>query len=218
LIRLHHLNNSRSQRILWLLEELGAPYELVVHQRDPDTLRAPDALRAVHPLGRSPVITDGALTMAESGAIIDYIIRRYGGGRLAPPTDTMAYDQYIEWLHYAEGSAFFAIAARFLAGWFHATNPEFDAVVMHQIDDQMRYVEGRLEGRDFLVGNDLTGADIQNNFIFEFAAARGSLGDYPNIRNYMKRMQARAAYRRAIEIGGPYELDKLFRSDTAEPA
>ena len=204
MLTVHHLNNSRSQRILWLLEELGTPYEIVKYQRMEGLPLAPPELKQVHPLGKSPVITDGGKTIAESGAIVEYIIDRYGGGRMKPPAGSDDYWKYVEWMHYAEGSAMLplllALFAGFLGDGAALLRPRIDS----EIANNLSYIEQWLEGREFFAGNSLTGADIQMLFVLEAAGAR--LEPYPNAVKYRDRMHARPAYKRGIERGGPYQL------------
>jgi glutathione S-transferase len=204
MLQVHHLNNSRSQRILWLLEELEHPYEIVKYQRLKPVPMAPPELKKVHPLGKSPVITDEGKTIAESGAIVEYIIDHYGKGRLKPARDTEDYWKYIEWLHYAEGSAalpfMLAIYSGFLGDAAAPLRPRIDS----EVANHLSYLQEGLGGRAFFVGNDLTGADIQLQFILE--VARDRLLPYPGLVEYRKRMQARPAYVRAIEKGGEYAL------------
>jgi len=208
MITVHHLNNSRSDRVLWLLEELGVPYEIKHYQRDPTTNFAPPELKAVHPLGKSPVITDGDRTVAESGAIVDYVIRRHGKGRLQPDPASALYDEYVHWLHYAEGSATLPLLLLLYTTMMGGgTTPE---PLQHRIDDELAnhlgYLDRALAGRQFIVGDTLTGADIQVTFVGEMAKLLGRLGDCPNLDAYVARMHARPAYRRAIERGGPSML------------
>jgi glutathione S-transferase len=204
MLTVHHLNNSRSQRILWLLEELGTPYEIVKYQRMEGLPLAPPELKQAHPLGKSPVITDAEKTIAESGAIVEYIIDTYGNGRMKPARGTDEYWKYIEWMHYAEGSAMLplllALYSSFLGDGAAPLRPRIDA----EIANNLSYIEGALEGREFFVGKDLTGADIQMLFILEAAGDR--LRPYPTSAAYRDRMHARPAYRRGIEKGGPYQL------------
>ncbi len=204
MLTVHHLNNSRSQRILWLLEELGTPYEIVKYQRMEGLPLAPPELKQVHPLGKSPVITDGGKTIAESGAIVEYIIDTYGKGRLKPKHGTDDYWKYVEWLHYAEGSAMLpllmALYSGFLGDGAAMLKPRIDS----EIASNLSYIEAGLQGRQFFVGNDLTGADVQMLFVLEAAGAR--LEPYPAAVAYRDRMHARPAYRRGIEKGGPYQL------------
>ena len=204
MLKVHHLNNSRSQRILWLLEELGQPYEIVHYTRMSPIPLAPPELKAVHPLGKSPVITDGDRTIAESGAIVEYLIDTYGGGKLKPATGSGDYWSYIEWLHYAEGSAMLPLLLALYTGMLGEAGAALKPRVDSEIDNNLSYMENALGGRDFFVGGELTGADIQLLFVLEAAGAR--LEPYPNLVKYRARMQDRPAYRRGIEKGGPYAL------------
>jgi len=222
MITLHHLNNSRSQRILWLLEELGVPYEITRYQRDPKTMLAPPELRQIHPLGKSPVITDGELTVAESGAIIEYLADRYGAGNaLCPAHGTAERRQCNYWLHYAEGSAMPPLLMKLVFNRVrHAPAPFFvkpiakgiaDKVETSFINPQLKlhldYLESQLGTRDWFVGDTLTIADIQLSFPLEAFAARGGLGaNYPNLSNFLDRIHARPAYQRALQQGGEYKL------------
>jgi glutathione S-transferase len=221
MILVHHLNNSRSQRVLWLLEELSQEYEIKRYQRDPQTMLAPPSLREVHALGKSPVITDGALTLAESGAIIEYLVERYSGGRLAPGPGTPERLRYTYWLHYAEGSAmpplllklvfdriekapmpfFVRPIARAIAGRAKAS------LIEPQIARQLSYLEAELGRSTWFAGNEFTAADIQMSFPLEAAAARAGLdASRPRLMSFLERIHARPAYQRALERGGTYEL------------
>jgi glutathione S-transferase len=200
----HHLNDSRSQRILWLLEELEAPYEIKFYQRDAVTRLAPPELKAINQLGKSPVITDGDLTVIESGAIIDYIQRTYGGGRLAPAQGTRDYEAYNQWLHYAEGSAMLPLMLALYVGRLGEAGAPLQPRIESETANHLGYVEASLAGRDWLVGNDITAADVQMSFVGEIAKSRGA--GYPNITAWVDRFQARPAYREALEKGGPYNL------------
>ncbi|TAJ68426.1 MAG: glutathione S-transferase family protein [Phenylobacterium sp.] len=202
----HHLNDSRSQRILWLLEELGAPYEIKFYQRDATTRLAPPELVAVHPLGKSPVVTDGGQTIIESGAIIDYIVRKYGGGRLAPAIGTDAYEAYNQWMHYAEGSAMLPLMLFMYVGRLGEAGAPLHPRIESEIANHLGYVEKSLAGRDWLLGSDLTAADIQMSFVGEVTGAFGRYDKYPNIKGWVDRFQARPAYRAALEKGGPYNM------------
>lgn len=206
MIVVHHLNESRSQRILWLLEELGLPYEIVFHQRDAETRLAPPELIAVHPLGKSPVITDGDRVVHESGAIIDYIIRRHANGRLAPPADSAAYDVYQQWLHYAEGSAMLPLMLFMYVMRLGEAGAPLHPRIESEIANHMSYVEGALEGRPFLLGESLSGADIQMSFVPEVLKAFGKLAAYPNMAAWIERLHARPAWKAALDKGGPYAL------------
>ena len=206
MIVVHHLNDSRSQRILWLLEELGAPYEIKNYQRDATTRLAPPELVAVHPLGKSPVISDGAHTINESGAIIDYIIRHEGKGRLAPKPDTDDYETYLQWLHYAEGSAMLPLMLNMYVARLGEAGAPLQPRIASEMANHLGYVDGALAGREWLVGSDITGADIQMSFVGEVTRAFGQTDKYPNIKAWVERFQARPAYLRALEKGGPYNL------------
>jgi len=206
MLTLHHLNDSRSQRILWLLEELGTPYDIKRYQRDATTRLAPPELTAVHPLGKSPVITDGEIRIAESGAIVDYIIRRHGKGEMMPPPGTADYEAYNEWLHYSEGSAMLPLMLNLYVGRLK----EAGAPLHPRIDDEMAnhlgYIDGALKGREFFVGSSLSGADIQMSFVAEMAKVFDKLGPYPSLAAWLARMHARPAFQRSVEKGGAYRF------------
>jgi glutathione S-transferase len=202
----HHLNDSRSQRILWLLEELGAPYEIKRYQRDATTRLAPPELEAIHPLGKSPVITDDGRVVHESGAIIDYIIRRHGGGRLAPALGSEAYETYNQWLHYAEGSAMLPLMLLLYAGRLGDAAEPLTPRIESELANHLGYIDRSLTGRDWLAGDSLTGADINLSFVGEVAGVYGRFPVYPAIQAWVERFQARPAYKRALEKGGAYSF------------
>lgn len=204
----HHLNESRSQRVLWLLEELGLPYEIALHQRDTTTRLAPPELKAIHPLGKSPVITDNGVAVHETGAIIDYVIRRLGGGRLQPDPSTAAYDVYQQWLHYAEGSAMLPHMLNMYVGRLGEAGAPLHPRIASEIANHDGYVDGYLKGRAFFVGDSLTGADIAMSFVGEVARAQKKLEAYPSFNAWLDRMHARPAWQRALERGGPYTLGR----------
>jgi glutathione S-transferase len=220
MITVHHLNNSRSQRILWLLEELGCEYQIRKYQRDPKTLLAPAELRRVHPLGKSPVITDGGQTIAESGAIIEYLVDTYGNGRLRPPAGTPERRRYTYWLHYAEGSAMTPLLLKLIFSRLpRGPMPFFIRPVVRAvanraqetyIDPQLKahadYWENELGKSRWFAGDEFTAADIQMSFPLEGAAVRagGQLGD--KTRAFLGRIHERPAYQRALEKGGDFEL------------
>lgn len=206
MILVHHLNDSRSQRILWLLEELGAPYEIRNYQRDAQTRLAPPELKAVHPLGKSPVITDGEMTIHESGAIIDYLIRRHGAGKMQPPAGSADHETYLQWLHYAEGSAMLPLMLLMYVMRLGEAGAPLQPRIEGEIDNHLSYLEQSLNGRDYLMGQALTGADIQMSFVGEVGRAFGKLPNYPNATAWLDRLHARPAYKAAIERGGPYGL------------
>ncbi len=208
MITVHHLDESRSQRILWLLEELGADYEIKAYARDATTRLAPDELRAIHPLGKSPVITDGAMTVHESGAIIDYLIRRHGAGRLQPQMGGADYETYLQWLHYAEGSAMLPLMLQMYVMRLGEAGGPLHGRIASEIDNHMSYLDQALAGRDYLMGQALTGADIQMSFVGEVARAFGLLPKYPNAEAWLDRLHARPAYQAAIARGGPYALGR----------
>ena len=206
MIVVHHLNNSRSQRILWLLEELGAPYEIKAYQRDAITNLAPPELTAAHPLGKSPVINDGALTLHESGAIVDYLVRRYGGGRLSPAPDTAEHELYLQWLHYAEGSAMLPLMLHLYVMRLGEAGAPLKARIDSEIDNHLGFIDSALEGRDFLMGDTFTGADVQLSFVGEVGRAFGRLARYQNIAAWVERLHERPAFKTALEKGGPYSM------------
>ena len=221
MLTLHHLNNSRSQRVLWLLEELGVPYEIKHYQRGPDML-APKELRAVHPLGKSPVITDGSNTVAESGAIIEYIVEIYGNGRLIPPPKTAERLRYTYWLHYAEGSAMLPLLLKLIFSMLPRRAPVLMRPVMKavskqlvtgladpRIKQQIDYWEAELGKSEWFCGSEFTAADVQMSFPLEAAAARGGLDSrYPKCTAFLERIHARPAYHRALVRGGPYAIGR----------
>jgi len=220
MITVHHLNNSRSQRILWLLEELGLPYEIRKYQRDPKTMLAPPELKAVHPLGKSPVITDGELVVAESGAIVEYLVERYGDGRFVPAAGTPEKLKYTFFLHFAEGSAMSPLLMKLVFDRIeNGPMPFFakpiartiarkvkDTLVNPNINNQLAYLEAELTTREWFAGNEFTAADIQMSFPLEAAASRAGLGaQYPRLTSFLQRIHARPAYARALERGGKYD-------------
>jgi glutathione S-transferase len=204
MITVHHLNDSRSQRILWLLEELEEPYEIAYYQRDAVTRLAPPELKAVHPLGKSPVLTEGGTTVIESGAIIDHILRRHGGGRLVPAPGSDDYDIYVQWLHFAEGSAMLPMMLKLYTSRLGEAAAPLSPRIDSEIANHLGYVDSSLAGRDWLVGDSITGADVQMSFVGEIAGAFGLRAHYPNIDAWVTRFQARPAYQRALERGGAY--------------
>ncbi|MCS3511267.1 glutathione S-transferase family protein [Pseudomonas grimontii] len=208
MIIVHHLNNSRSQRILWLLEELGLPYEIKRYQRDPKTNLAPPELKAINALGKSPVIEDGANVVIESAAIVDYLIRRHGDGRLQPDPATGAYDQYVQWLHFAEGSAMLPLMLNLYVGRLGDAGAPLHPRIESEVANYLGYLNEALGHTPYLLGDDLSGADIQMSFIGEIAKAQGKLPVYPHLAAWVQRFQARPAYRQALEQGGEYAFAK----------
>lgn len=220
MITVHHLNNSRSQRVLWLLEELGVPYEIKRYQRDRQTMLAPAELKAVHPLGKSPVITDGDATIAESGAILEYLVERYGDGRLAPHADSSQRLRYRYWMHYAEGSLMPLLVMKLVFSRIAPGSPALvrpiargivNSVGSRFLDPQLAlhldYIETELGRSEWFAGDALSAADVQMSFPLEAATARGGdAAQRPRIAAFVDRIRARPAYRRALEKGGPFEL------------
>jgi len=218
MITLHHLENSRSQRILWLLEELGAGYAVKRYARDKKTSLAPQALKEIHPLGKSPVIDDNGLIVAETGAMIEYLIDQYGDGRLRPPAGTPAFMRYRYWLHYAEGSAMPPLLLKLVTTRIGETPMPFfakpvakkiaarlnDGFVDPQLKLHFDYMEAELGKSDWFAGDDMTGADIIMSFPLEAFTARAGGAGIPNIKAFLARIHARPAYARALERGGPY--------------
>jgi glutathione S-transferase len=208
MIEVHHLNNSRSQRIVWLLEELELPYNIVAYQRDPATRLAPPSLKAIHPLGKSPVIRDGGLVLAESGAIVEYLAGKYGKGRLAPAADfdSPDYVAYLHWLHFAEGSAMLPLLLKLYVGLLKEAGAPLAPRIASELRNHFDYMEASLGSSDYFVANRFSAADIQLSFVLDAGAARGPIEDYPNLMRLHKRLKARPAYQRALERGGPYQL------------
>lgn len=221
MITVHHLNNSRSQRVLWLLEELELPYEIKRYERDPKIMFAPASLREVHPLGKSPVITDGELTIAESGAIIEYIVKNYGNGRLIPAPDTPEHLRYTYWLHYAEGSAMPPLLLKLIFDQIEKSPMPFivrpivrriakrvkSLVIEPQITLHLDYMEAEIGKNAWFAGNEFTAADIQISFPLEAALARAGLNSSrPKLIAFLDRIHSRPAYKKALERGGTYDL------------
>ncbi|MEI6332052.1 MAG: glutathione S-transferase [Pseudanabaena sp. ELA645] len=221
MIVVHHLNNSRSQRVLWLLEELELPYEIKRYERDPKTMLAPASLREVHPLGKSPVITDGELTLAESGAIIEYLVDRYGNGRLRPALRTPEHLRYTYWLHYAEGSAMPPLLLKLVFDQIEKSPMLFfvrpiarsisnrvkSSFIEPQIVQHLDYMEAEIGKSIWFAGNEFTAADIQISFPLEVSVARGGLNaSRPKLMTFLNRIHSRPAYKKALERGGKYDL------------
>ncbi|MBW4577332.1 MAG: glutathione S-transferase [Aphanothece sp. CMT-3BRIN-NPC111] len=224
MLTVHHLNNSRSQRILWLLEELGLEYEIKRYERDPKTMLAPASLREVHPLGKSPVITDGTLTIAESGAIVEYLVEHYGGGRLLPAPGTQERLRYTYWLHYAEGSAMPPLLLKLVFDQIEKGSMPFfmrpiakaitgrvkTSFIEPQIAQHLDYMEAELAKSTWFAGNEFTAADIQMSFPLEAAAARAGLNaNRPKLMAFLKRIHTRPTYQQALERGGAYDFVQL---------
>jgi len=221
MIIVHHLENSRSQRILWLLEELGVPYTVKRYARDPKTMLAPPELKAVHPLGKSPVISDDGVVIAETGAIIEHLVERHGNGRLVPPPGTLEHNRYRYWLHYAEGSLMPLLVMKLIFSkttvaptpWLirPIAKAIANGVGQRYLDPSLKLhlnsIEAALGDSGWFAGSELTAADIMLSFPLEAAAARGGASSgYPNIAAFLTRIQARPAWQAALAKGGPYQL------------
>ncbi len=221
MIIVHHLNNSRSQRILWLLEELGLNYEVQRYERDKTTMRAPASLRAVHPLGKSPVVTDGDVVVAESGAIVEYLVEHYGEGRLIPAAGSADRLRYTYWLHFAEGTAMTPLLMKLVFNRVETGPMPFfvrpiakkisstvkSSYLDPEIAQQLDYMETEIAKTGWFAGKSFSAADIQMSFPLEAAATRGGLDTrYSKLTDFLQRIHNRRAYKRALERGGAYEL------------
>ncbi|BBB12597.1 glutathione S-transferase family protein [Sphingopyxis sp. FD7] len=200
----HHLNNSRSQRILWLLEEIGARYEIRFYDRDPVTNLAPPELVAVHPLGKSPVIEDDGRVVIESGAITEYLCERHGGGHLVPERGTDDHVRHLEWLHFAEGSAMTPILLRIYTARLGEAAAPLEPRISQQLDSHFSYMESRIGDGGHFIGNSLSAADIMLSFPAEIAVMQGMAPRYPRLAAFVNACHARPAWQRAREKGGAY--------------
>jgi glutathione S-transferase len=221
-ITVHHLENSRSHRVLWLLEELGVSYEVVRYPRDRATLLAPASLRRIHPLGKSPVLTDDGVTLAESGAILEYLVVRYGNGRLIPPPDSSQRLRYTYWLHYAEGSLMPLLLSKLIFDRIGDAAPVLASPLVNairkrvvraflgpQLELHLDYIDDELRRSMWFAGEEFTAADIQMSFPIEAARQRAGLDHTrPRLWSFLDRILQRPAYRAALERGGPYELTR----------
>ncbi|CRX46331.1 TPA: glutathione S-transferase [Yersinia enterocolitica] len=221
MVVVHHLNNSRSQRILWMLEELQVPYELKRYQRDPGSLLAPPELKKIHPLGKSPVITDGDLTLAESGAIIEYLQETYDAQGLFKPTGHYDRQQFRYWMHYAEGSLMPLLVMKLIFSRFGGPPVPWiirpvakalgDGVQKNYLNKQIAthrdYLEQHLEKNQWFAGSDFSAADIQMSFPIEAINMRGGLAGFPKLQDFLVRIHQRPAYQQAIEKGGAFKLE-----------
>ncbi len=215
MLTVHHLNNSRSFRILWLLEELGLDYRCEVHLRNPETQRSPASLNAVHPLGKGPVLDhDGAL-IVESGAIIEYVTRKLAGGRLSRGPDSPEFGQYLQWLDFAEGSLMPPLVFDLIYAWTGGGNDTLKGFYEAEILRHQRYMEDTLANREYFVGNEFTAADVNLGWTLEFAAVRGRMNGYPRLNAYLARMRARPAFKRALARGGSHEDLSVFGAGAA---
>lgn len=202
MIEVHHLNESRSRRITWMLEELELPYEVIQYTRDEKTRLAPPELMKIHPLGKAPVLRDGDQVMIESGAIIEYLVRTYGKGRFAPAIDSPDYNRYIQFLHYAEGSAMLPLMLKLYVSRLGEAGAPLSPRINSEITNHIGYLDNEIKDREFFVGNDLTGADVQLSFVAQVAMRSSGRERYPNLAQFVDRIEARPAYRRAIARSG----------------
>ena len=223
MLTVHHLNNSRSQRVLWMLEELGVPYEIARYERNAKTMLAPPSLVKVHPLGKSPVVTDGKATLAESGAILEYLVETYGEGKFSPEAGTPSFLRYRYWLHYAEGSLATPLLLQLVFDQIERKAPFIVRPVAKAISTQVKgmlvtpnlkrhfdYLEGELtEHGPWFAGRSFSAADVQMSFGIEAADARGLLRNRPKLADWLRRIHDRPAYQRALEQGGPYDLSSF---------
>ena len=204
MIKVHHLENSRSQRILWLLEELGEPYEVIRYARDPKSMLAPPSLRKVHPLGKSPVIEDQGRVIAETGAIVDYLVEK-AEGRLGPPANRDSVLLYRQFLHYAEGSMMPPLFGLLIVNRLGLLGRPAKGPILKMFGQHLDWLESELAGRDWFAGDEFTAADIMMSFPLEAARARAGLGpDRPHLTDWLERIHARPAYAEALAKGGPY--------------
>ena len=205
MLEVHHLDNSRSQRVLWLLEELALPYQIQHHKRDAQTNLAPESLKKIHALGKSPVLRDGETVVIESGAILEYLVRKYGKGRLAP-ADPLSPDgvRYLQLMHYAEGSAMLPVMLKLYTARLGEAGTPLLPRITSELDTHLGWLDGLLAGREFFVGSDLTAADIQLSFVIQAARMLYGLQKFPNLASFLDRIHARPAYKRGLEKGGPY--------------
>lgn len=203
MLKVHHLNNSRSQRILWLLEELALPYEIVAYQRDTTTNLAPESLKKVHPLGKSPVLVDGKTVVIESGAIIEYVVRRHAKGRLAPAESSPDWPLYLQLMHYAEGSAMLPVMLKLYTSRIGDAGAPLQPRISSEIENHFGWLNSLLSGADWFVGNAFSAADIQISFSIQAARMLHGLDKFPNLARFLERATARPAYKKALERGGP---------------
>ncbi|SQD76497.1 glutathione S-transferase family protein [Moritella yayanosii] len=205
MIKLHHLNKSRSKRIIWLLEELGVDYEVIAYQRDSQTFLAPAELKAIHPLGKSPVIEDDGLVIAESGAITEYLINKYAADKLAPKPLSPEYVAYSQWIHFAESSAILPLLLKMFVDKDGCKTNFMAAYADSEIAKVISYFDASLEGKTYLIAEQLTGADIMMSFIVEILANNKVLDNFANLARYNKQLHSHNALLKAVEIEAKYD-------------
>lgn len=206
MIKVHHLKFSRSTRVIWLMEELGLEYELIAYDRDPLTLRAPESLMGPHPLGKAPVIEDNDCVIAESGAIIEYVVETYGGGKLGPAKGDPERAKYLEWLHYAEGSAIFPILVILIGKMTDDISDGMKGFAQFELDKTLAYIQSAVRSGGYLLESGFSAADIQMSYVIEAARMGGMLEGSSDLSGYLSRLEERPAYKRAIDKGGPVAL------------
>ena len=202
MIEVHHLNESRSRRITWMLEELGQPYTVVNYERDTKTRLAPPELKQLHPLGKAPVLRDKDEVLIESGAIIDYLVREYGKGQFSPAMGTSDYNRYNQLMHYAEGSAMLPLMLKLYVGKLGEAGAPLHPRIDSELQNHLGYLDTELANRDFFVGDSLSGADVQLSFIAQIAVKNAGRDAYPNLTRFVDMIEARPAYQRAIARSG----------------
>lgn len=206
MLKVHHLNNSRSQRIVWLCEELDLEYELVKHMRDAETLRSPQSLYDIHPLGKAPVIEHDAHTVFETDAIIEYICHTFAAGKLSRAPGSADYGEYLAWLAYSEGTIFPGLGVDLLYAWTGGGNEDFKGFFDVELEKNLKYLEDSVDGRDSILVSGFSAADINLGWTLEFAECRGRIKNYSGLQKYLDKLRARDGYRRSIERGGPQDL------------
>ncbi len=210
MIKIHNLDRSRSRRIVWLFEELELPYEIIQHQRDPTTMLAPTSLKAIHPLGKSPIIEDGDITLIESGAIIDYVTGRYGNGKLVPAKDSSDYASYLQWLHYAEGSLMPPLVFSLITQMMQVDSEILAGTIDHFCNTHLNFINETLAAKKYFVGADFTAADVSMGYAIESANGANLPGlemasrivRYPHLQRYLTELQSRPAYQRSLQAIG----------------
>ncbi len=202
MIEIHHLNESRSRRITWMLEELGQDYKIVSYQRDPNTRLAPPELKAIHPLGKAPVIRDGDEVQIESGAIIEYLVCTYGKGQFAPDMSSPAYNRYIQLLHYGESSAMLPLMLKLYTSRLGDAGAPLQPRINSEIQNHMGWLDSELVDKTYFIGETLTGADVQLSFVAQSATRGKGAEMFPNLARFVVMIEARPAYQRAIKKGG----------------
>lgn len=207
MLTIHHLSNSRSEKIIWLMEELGEDYELKIYLRD-ENLRAPPEMKALHPLGKSPLITDKGETYAETGAIMEYILRHYGRGRLQPAPDSPLFDRHVEWMHFAEGSGMFPILLRIFCSYAQGDVSTLTAMATAQLELYLDYIEQTLQKSPYLCGEHFTAADIHVSFVAQTAKQYMNMDSYPKILAWLESLHARPAFIRAEQRAGYFGAAK----------